>query len=160
MKKYYIAEFVETVVFDGVRRPVLPWDGLEANVHCVYPRAKDGNYLESIVIAAVEADLKVHEQIAAAPGVTVLPDDPQAALKDVPAGKRSEVETKAAALKADVKDVTPDTSVKTVVDRIGQKLRPGFDLARLQPVDTFEKSEELPGWGPDPDRTLTVDGAR
>lgn len=138
MNRRYLVEFSETVVDDGVLRPVLPWDGLEANVHCVYPRAAAGRYLESHVIASVEADAKVHAQIAQAGGVTVLPDDPAVALKDVPAGKRTEIEAKASALKADVKDVTADTSVKTVIDRIGQKLKPGFDLARVQaaPLDT------------------------
>jgi len=134
MNRRYLVQFSETVVEDGIRRPRLPWDGLEANVHCVYPRAAGGQYLESHVIAAVEADAKVHAQIIEAVGVTVLPDDVTVALKDVPTGKRSEIESKAAALKADTKDVTADTPIKVVVDRLGQKLKPGFDVARLQPA--------------------------
>ena len=134
MNRRYLVQFSETVVEDGIRRPRLPWDGLEANVHCVYPRAAGGQYLESHVIAAVEADAKVHAQIIQAVGVTVLPDDVTVALKDVPTGKRTEIEAKAAALKADTKDVTADTPVKAVIDRMGQKLKPGFDLARLQPA--------------------------
>lgn len=134
MKKLYLAEFSETVVDDGVHRPVLPWDGLAANVHCVYPRAENGRYLEAHVIAAVEADAKVHAQIAQAAGVTELPDDVSAKIKDVPTAKRTEIESKAATLKADTKDVTADTPIKVVVDRLGQKLKPGFDVARLQPA--------------------------
>lgn len=140
MIRYYIAEFTEVVVVDMVARPVLPWDGLNASVHCVYPRGENGRYLEAHVIAAVEADAKVHEQISAAPGVTVLPDDTEVALRDVPAGKRTEVEAKAAALKADVKDVTADTTVKMVIDRIGKQLKPGFDLARLKPLSADVKA--------------------
>lgn len=134
MNRRYLVQFSETVLEDGIRRPRLPWDGLEANVHCVYPRAAGGQYLESHVIAAVEADAKVHAQIIQAVGVTVLPDDVTVALKDVPTGKRSEIEAKAAALKADTKDVTADTPVKVVLDRMGAALKPGFDLARLQPA--------------------------
>ena len=66
MKKLYLVEFTETVVQDGVIRPVLPWDGLAANVHCVYPRAEGGRYQESHVMAAVEAEAKVHAEIARA----------------------------------------------------------------------------------------------
>lgn len=142
MIRHYIVEFTETVVVDDVRRPVLPWDGLNAAVHCVYPRAENGRYLESHVIAAVDADAKVHEQIAAAHGVTVFPDDPLAGIKDVPAQKRSEIEAKAVALKVDAKDVTEDMSVKAVIDKIGGRLKPGFDLARLQPLSPAVEAEE------------------
>lgn len=135
MIRYYIAEFSETVEDDGVTRPVLPWDGLAANVHCVYPRADKGRYLASHVVAAIETDEKVHAQIAAVPGVTVAPDDVMTAkLKDVPADKRSEVEQKASALQADTRDVSGETSVKLVLDRIGKQLKPNFDLAHLQPL--------------------------
>jgi len=134
VKKLYLVEFTETVVQDGVLRPVLPWDGLAANVHCVYPRAENGRYLEAHVMAAVEAEAKVHADIARAAGVTELPDDTAVALKDVPAGKRAQVDQKIASLKVDTKDVTQDTPVKTVLDRLGEKLKPGFDVARLQPA--------------------------
>lgn len=134
MKKLYLVEFTQTVVEDGVLRPVLPWDGLAANVHCVYPRAEGGRYQESHVMAAVEAEAKVHAEIARASGVTELPDDTAAKLKDVPTGKRAEVDQKIAALKVDAKDVTPDTPVKAVLDRLGEKLKPGFDVTRLQPA--------------------------
>lgn len=142
MKKLYLVEFTETVVQDGVLRPVLPWDGLAANVHCVYPRAEGGRYQESHVMAAVEAEAKVHAEIARAAGVTELPDDTAGKLKDVPAGKRTEVDQKIAALKVDAKDVTPDTPVKVVLDRLGEKLKPGFDVARLQPA-VLDAAREL-----------------
>lgn len=134
MKKLYLVEFSQTLVEDGVLRPVLPWDGLAANVHCVYPRAEKGRYVESHVMAAVEADAKVHAEIAQAEGVSEMPDDADAKLKDVPSGKRAEVDAKVAALKIDTRDVTDDTPVKVVLDRMGAALKPGFDLARLQPA--------------------------
>lgn len=134
MNRYYIAEFTETVVDDGVLRPVLPWDGLSANVHCVYPRAEKGVYLESHVLAAIDADAKTHAVIAEAPGITVVTDDEVSAkMKDVTTQKRAEVEQKALAVKVDVRDVTDDTSLKVILDKIGQQLKPGFDLTRLQP---------------------------
>lgn len=139
MIRYYIAEFTEVVVVDMVARPVLPWDGLNAAVHCVYPRGENGRYLESYVVAAVEADDKVHEQIAASPGVTVAPDDPSMKLKDVPVQKRTEVEQKAVELRADTKDVSGDTPVKDVIDLVGKQLKPTFDLSRLKPMLASEK---------------------
>ena len=56
-------------------------------------------------------------------GVNRYPDPHQKLLKQ-----------KIAALKVDTKDVTQDTPVKTVLDRLGEKLKPGFDVARLQPA--------------------------
>lgn len=135
MKKFYLVEFTQTVLEDGILRPVLPWDGLQANVHCVYPRAEKGVYLESHVMALVSADEKVHTQIASAEGVTVLPDDTSAQLKDIPTDKKSEVEQKATELKVDASRVTQDATVKEVVDLIGKKLKPTFDLARLSVID-------------------------
>ena len=131
MKRLYLVEFTETVEDDGVLRPVLPWDGMSVNVHCVYPRAEKGTYTESHVIALVAADEKTHEQIAAMRGVTILPDDASAKLKDIPQEKRAEVEQKAVDLKADTKDITQESSVKEVVDLMGKRLKPTFDLARL-----------------------------
>jgi len=131
VKRLYLVEFTETVEDDGVLRPVLPWDGMSVNVHCVYPRAEKGTYTESHVIALVAADEKTHEQIAAMRGVTILPDDASAKLKDIPQEKRAEVEQKAVDLKADTKDITQESSVKEVVDLMGKRLKPTFDLARL-----------------------------
>ena len=81
-------------------------------------------------------------EIARAAGVTELPDDTAGKLKDVPAGKRTEVDQKIAALKVDAKDVSPDTPVKVVLDRLGEKLKPGFDVARLQPA-VLDAAREL-----------------
>jgi hypothetical protein len=97
----------------------------------VYPRAENGRYLEAHVIAAVEADAKVHAQIAQAAGVTELPDDVSAKIKDVPTAKRTEIESKAAALKADTKDVTADTPIKVVVDRLRPVAGGRADRVRL-----------------------------
>lgn len=143
MNRYYLAKFSETVIEDGVARPVLPWDGLSVNAHCVYPRAEKGVYLESHVIALIAADAKAHEQIAANPGVTILPDDASMKLSEIPQDKRAEVEQKAAELKVDASRVTQDATVKEVADMIGKKLKPTFDLARLSVVSVASVDKVL-----------------
>lgn len=143
MNRYYLAKFSETVVEDGITKPVLPWDGLAVSAHCVYPRAEKGVYLESHVIALIAADAKVHEQIAASPGVTVLPDNASLKLSEIPQDTRTEVEQKAVELKVDASRVTQDATVKEVADMIGKKLKPTFDLARLSVVSVASVDKVL-----------------
>jgi hypothetical protein len=135
MKRFYVAKITETVEIDGVKRPVLPWDGLGVPARWVaFVNPADGSYIRPWVFAVVGGDQ--HATIEAHPNTIAMPDlSLDATLASLTATQRNWLRTKLEGLGIDVSGFTNATTIKQVLNTVLKMLRGKQDIVDFDVQD-------------------------